>query len=599
MQTENRVHISDIDDLIQQLKDTLKQFRKGQNPNEIWLNTYLLANYTTPNEAHQQLHKILKEIIVRELRQARQTVGIRQPDNLITKNSFQLQDVYTTHAQLKKQLKLDMGDDSYPQLRQWSTLYHLYFVTSHISTTWIAEQIFRAPRQVRNYRQDGIKRLAEMLVLREEEYIQDLQTQHDFKPKTFSERKAYNLIESARLARGMDNEAEALDYCEVAITYTLDNKLPRYYIMAVAVKIFTMLQGGEKNIRSAKQFLKEAENNPVMQHIDLRVDKWWCQTKIHSMWAHLWRRSGNLTKAREAAQKAVNYVGRLAFTDKELAKDTYLIYGIMCWASGLYEKAHDVLTIALESGYDNVYDVHEMLGLTCWSQARYNDAEHHFNLAIDQTTQQEDKWHLGNQLGNLGLVYLLRGQLEKSEEYIESHWQIATTLESWKEQHRATANLGLVLMHRRQYEDAYPLLTEAYETYQTMSAPMSHLLTTITLSQFYTLTKDHDKALDLAQIAYQIASEFEKVYIPRLVTYRCLAGCKKINIPKRITYLKKAIELAEPYRPFDVVASQLALAYLQEDATLKQHAQTTLQKLGVRHWLTQFKETYPHLPILT
>lgn len=603
MQVIKNVRVAQTEEWITQVKQTLQDFRNNNPPDSIWRNTYLLSNMRMSSDPYEKLQYIMKAIIVANLQSAREIAGIRQHNNFVNVNQFHLKDVYKSIHELEKQLKLDMGDDRYPELKQWSVLYHFYFVAPKLKLSYIAQHAYRVVRQIRNYRTDGIKLLIQGLIQEEETHVNILQQQVTLRAKSLVERRAENMINEARVARELDNERDALSLSDKAVKFAQDNQLPRYYVMAASVKIFCMLQGDVNSVTAAAEFLFDVETSALIKQLRPSPDLWWIMTKIHSMWAHLWRRSGDLKNACLSADQAVTYLGQLAYVDKELVKDTYLIYGLMYWASGQYQQAQMAFEEAINSGHEDLYDVHEMLGLTYWSQSQYDFAESHFNQAIAQSTEQQNNWHLANQKGNLALVYLSRGQLNISQQYIEDHLQIAEKLDSMKERERASANLGLVLMHRGNLSDARHFLEEAHHRYQTMSSPMSMLLITLTLSQLNTLNKDHETALKLARSVQQYAERQADVYIPKLLVYRCLGGCELLEKTERIHYLETAIKIAREHRPFDVAACEWGLAVLHPSPTKRfeywKSSSNTLQKLGASRWFRRFQNAYPHLPILS
>jgi len=605
MQVTERIRLTEIDNIDHIMRETLKSIEVNLTPPQVWLDTYLLSDYHEPYQAFNALQTIIKSIIVKQLSMARQTVPLAGQADAIVTHQSSIKDEYVHPDDLKTVLHLEIGNrkrtGGYPNLKLWSLLYHQYFVVHNLSIEDFATATQISSRHLGNYRRDGIELLIHQLIHQEEKIIRREEARYDFRSTSLAEDKADALIRIARVTRSMENEALALTQSGEAIRYALKKQLPRHYVKVAVLRTFILLQGDMNGVMEAAKFLSSVENESMIKLLPPSPDKSWILTKIHATWAHLWRRSGKLSDALSSANQAIDSLHRLSFADTELVKDTYLIGGLMRWASGDYDRAQDLLLHALDSGYEYVYDVHEMMGLVYWSQGDYKASEHQFCLAIKQAEQQEDKWHLANQYGNLGLVYLSRGQLQISQKHIIRHRTIAQELNSWKEFQRASSNLGLVLLHRKRFQDAKPLLDNAYEKYETMSAPQSFLIITATLSQYHTMVGEHDRALELAVSARSLAENLEGNDIATLLALRCLGGCESLDPLQRVHYLESALKLSGD-RTFDIGACQLGLGILHPDReTRENYGQAgvqTLQSIGAGRWIKLYPNVYPHLPLM-
>ena len=135
-----------------------------------------------------------------------------------------------------------------------------------------------------------------------------------------------------------------------------------------------------------------------------------------------------------------------------------------------------------------------------------------------------------------------------------------------------------------------------------MSSFESFVVVYLNLSQAYTMTGDHQKALDYAQSAQAIAETIIGAYPSQLIVHRCLGGCELLDIEQRIRHLEIALDLSQEHRAFDTAACQLGLSYLYaklgKQTDYGEAGADILNSLGAQRWLRKFKTDYPHLPLM-
>jgi tetratricopeptide (TPR) repeat protein len=366
MNTEHFYHLVDIENPNKLVKQTLKNFVKDNPPPKQWLSMILLpSGYRDNHEAFNQLEKLFKRVITFQLNKARLVAQLPTNDDILINNDG-YRDRYLSSEILKTVIQTEIGSSRKPEyqaLKIWSTLYHNYFVAHDLNDERFAEQSRRTSRQIRNYKRQGIKLLILQLMTHEKTIVEINQQQFQFEPQTYFEYEAESLIGLAQSARSLHGEQVALQKCEEAMQYAYDNRLPRYYVKASAIKIFTLLQGGIEDVQKAADVLGDVEHSNLIKTLKARPQKAWVMTKIYGMWAHVWRRGGNLDIAIESVNQAMTWLNTLHGVDTELSKDTHFIRGVMYWSSGAYDQAESDLLHILDLQPQHIYDVYEMLGL--------------------------------------------------------------------------------------------------------------------------------------------------------------------------------------------------------------------------------------------
>ena len=606
MDTKTFYQLVDIKNPQKLVYRTLNSFAKDKPPPKQWLTLMLLSS--TQHDEHQafdELEKLFKHIITSQLNKACVNAQLPINDNVLV-NHDGYRDRYYSLAKLTTTIQLEIGGNRQPEyqaVKIWSTLYHKYFVRHDLNNERFAEVSTLTSRQIRNYKREGIALLTSQLISYEKQLMEEAQQQYQFQPQSFLEIEAENLIGLARSARSLHGEHTALIKCEDAMQYACEKGLPRYYVKAAALKVFTLLQGGSDNVQKATNVLLQVEDNDLIKTLDSVPEKAWIMTKILGMWAHIWRRQGNLTEALAVANQAVTWLDTLHGADPELSKDTHLIRGVMYWARGDYSQAEAEFSHILTLPLRNKYDIYELIGLVNWSESRFAIAADHFQQAIKQAQTWQDHWHLACEQGNLGLLFLSQCQLDKSYYHIEIHRSKAKELKSWKEYNRATANIGTIYLHQHKYDLAIELLEQTREMYDDMSSFESQVVIYTNLCQAYTMTGDHRRALSIAQSALEIAEQFIGAYPPRLIALRALAECESLDVDQRIHYLQIALELSKEHRVFDYAACLLGLSWLYatkgKQTTYQREAINLLKSIGAQRWLTKNKTGYPHLLITT
>jgi|GEM_PF-2622090 len=606
MDTKKFYQLANIKNPHKLIHKTLNSFANDKPPPKQWLSTMLLSSHIHDEHlAFDVLEKLFKQVITTQLKKACVNAKLPVSDRVII-NHDGYRDYYHTPELLHQTIQAEIGSNRQPEyqpVKIWSTLYHKYFVEHDLNDERFAKASNLTSRQIRNYKREGIELLFLQLTSHEKIVVDNYQQQYQFQPQSFLETEAEHLIGLARSARSLHGEQVALTKCEEAMQYACKNGLPRHYVKAAALKVFTLLQGGSDNVYKAAIVLTQVEDNDLIKTLEVVPEKVWVMAKILGMWAHIWRRRSNLDKALKSANQAVAWLDTLHGADPELAKDTYLIRGVMYWARGEYPQAESDFSYILSLQLPHKYDVYELLGLVNWSISRFAMAADYFHEAIKQAQTWQDHWHLACEQGNLGLIFLSQCQLNKSEHYIQLHRSKAEELKSWKEYNRATANLGTIYLHQHKYDLAIALLEKARLMYDQMSSFESQVVIYTNLSQAYTMMGDHAKALDLAQSALEIADDFIGAYPPRLIALRALAECELLDVDQRINYLEIALELSHEHRTFDYAACLLGLAWLHatkgERTAYGKEGTKLLKSISAQRWLLKNKTGYPHLLITT
>jgi hypothetical protein len=588
---------------------TLRAIKAANLIPEAWHGSYLLKN--EHHDKAYKLEEIIKKTIRHNLSQCRAREAV--PDHYNIRVDYSLsRDAYVTCADLQTAIEHDIGDRRVDaELKQWSMLYHIYFVDHTLKLQEIAGIAGYTAKQLRNYLNGGIDRLVRCLQTTEYDAFRQTQAKLALAPRTIYERHAQNLVDQAQNLVDQSAFDLALKKCDEAIAYATTHKIPLALVHAHTVKAYLLLQGNAESIETAINLLDNLESSFQDFSFSDDVTRASIMTTIKIQRAFLARRLGYLEDAIQIATEATKAAEPITNLKPKLVSEAYYALGTMLWANGVYRPATKACrqSIELLSKFDiyttDVYSAHSTIGLIYWSLCQYGEAERYIKDSIERVKGYQHYWMMAYDLGNLGLVYLSQHRIQESERVIRQQSAIAETYHLDSERTRSYANLGIIKLHSGQLADAQQLLENSRIEYENLHKLQGLCVVVANLCQLYTHLGKHHQALEAAHYAMHLAEKRLGNSPPaQMIALRSLAGCEEVAQDVRYDALAKALNLARSTeRCFDEAACLLGLAFLTSDSErkreLSRQGEKLLRSLNAAYWLKKITpNTYPHLLVI-
>jgi tetratricopeptide (TPR) repeat protein len=591
------------------VKQTLRAFNTVNKIPEVWHDSYMLK--AEHHDKAYKLEEIVKKIIRGNLSQCRKSETV--PDDYNIKVNYSLsKDFYVNHADLYTAIERDIGDRGVDaELKQWSTIYHIYFVEHTLKLQEIADIAGYTAKHIRNYLNSGIDRLVRCLQSTETNNFREAQATSKLAPQTIYERHAQNLVDEAQNLLDQSSFDLALIKSDEAIAYATTHKIPLALVHAHTVKAYTLLQGQAESVETVVSLLNGLEFRLQNSNFCDDVAKAYIMTTVKIQRAFLSKRLGYLEDAIHIATEATQWAASLSKVKPKLLSEALYVQGTMLWANGKYHHAMKACheSVQILDTFDiqtiDVYSAHSMIGLIYWSLCQYWEAERYIKKSIERVKAYQHYWLMAYEQGNLGLVYLSQHRIKESERAILQQATIAESYHLNMELIRAYANLGIIKLHDGQLLEAQQLLEKSKSDYESLHKLEGLCVVAANLSQLYTNLGKHDQALEVAQYAIHIAEKkLESSPPAHIIALRCFSGCEDLEQNIRYEALLKALDLSKnAERRFDEAACLLGLAFLTSDIEQKrelwQQGEKLLRSIDAAYWLRKLTSTrYPHLLII-
>jgi tetratricopeptide (TPR) repeat protein len=569
-----------------------------------------LLKYEKHDPAYE-LEIIIKNIVMDNLAKWRKLEGI--PDHYPIRVNHNLShDLYIKQDDLYTALQRDIGDRKVAvELKQWSILYHTYFVDHVLTHKEISQTIDYTERQLSNYLNDGIDRLTRCLQNAEADAFRQQQVTAKLAPRTIYERHAQVLVEEAQNLLDQSQFELALAKCDEASDYAEKHGVPLAFVHAHTVKAYALLQGDAQAVQVAVHLLDTLECRFPELHFSNDFTQAQALIAIKIQQAFLSKRMGRMKAAITLATEATKLAVPIQKTSPKICFDAFHIQGTMLWADGHYYqalKAYDqAIRIATENDIASiqVYFPHGMKGLIYWSLCQYTQAKQCFEKSIEYAETYAHYWLVAYEQGNLGLVFLSQGEIEKSRRIFQYQSSLAEQYNLNAELIRAQANLGIVSLHRGNFIQARQLLERSKVNFEDLSKLEGLCVVCVNLSQLYTYVGNHKHALEMALYALNIAENRLGGSPPAcIIALRCVSGCETAERMIRHTALQEALGLAKKTeRRFDEAACLLGLAFFATDPDQKhdlwRQGEAILHGIDAASWLKKLTPTsYPHLLLI-
>jgi len=297
----------------------------------------------------------------------------------------------------------------------------------------------------------------------------------------------------------------------------------------------------------------------------------------------------------EALALGETIIGRLSAVeevDPHHVAHAYLRRATHAWVSGHYAAAADDLqrsaALFRQAGDPLQATFAEgNLGLVYMSMSHYREAEA-FKLAAIRAAEEVNARHaLVSELGDLSVVYIGLGRMERAYDYANRMVELAAELGNDAELSRGRGNRGYTLMALGRYDEAFEDIEFSLEHYRRQGRLEGTLVTTIDLVLYLRHTGQEARAAQLAQETYDAARR-ERFPHLHIVTARCLALFRSPD--ERRPLLEEALALARQHdRPMDEAGCLFALAAIARDpaqrSALFQGGVELLRQMGCLNWL--------------
>ena len=163
---------------------------------------------------------------------------------------------------------------------------------------------------------------------------------------------------------------------------------------------------------------------------------------------------------------------------------------------------------------------------------------------------------------------------------------LVQSLGDLKSIHRIQSNRAVVWLYQGKYEAAIPDLAADFDFSEDQNLSGAVVMDCICLSLCYQGLGQEERAIRLAERAWEVAQCLGKPVFQALAL-RCLAEHRPAQ---RFDLLERALELArEAHRPLDEAACLLSLASLTDDEEVRQRlwqqGVRILERIGATAWL--------------
>ncbi|MEM6334346.1 MAG: tetratricopeptide repeat protein [Planctomycetota bacterium] len=135
---------------------------------------------------------------------------------------------------------------------------------------------------------------------------------------------------------------------------------------------------------------------------------------------------------------------------------------------------------------------------------RYEQARSLYERNLRTAVQKEDRALESESLGNLGLIFMMRGDLDEAESHFFAALSIDRDLGRLESQSIGLANLGLVAKHRGQLQEAVNLYQEAYSIDLKLGRLHGQAANLSNLGNIYQMLERYDDAMKCHKDSYEI-----------------------------------------------------------------------------------------------
>lgn len=382
---------------------------------------------------------------------------------------------------------------------------------------------------------------------------------------------------------------EALAVGEEALTLARAHDTIMPLSIAGCTVVQTLLQYGRSDEarRRLRSFLAEvsAADAASRREITLALARLRLQQLVFL------RRDNRLDAAITQASQIVAQLQALPETDAYLLAGACRDLSTMAWAAGHYPEAVREIQRAIQKFADlgdefAEADARGNLGLIFCTMTEFDRAEEEIRYLIMMAERLNARWHLTYAVDYLAVIYLMRGELDRAVRTFDRAVDLVRSLGDLKSIHRIQSNRAVVWLYQGEYEAAIPDLAADFDFSEDQNLSGAVVMDCICLSLCYQGLGQENRAIRLAERAWEVAQRLGKPIFQTLAL-RCLA---EHHPAQRFDLLEQALVLArEAHRPLDEAACLLSLASLTEDEEerqcLWQQGVRILERIGAVAWL--------------
>jgi tetratricopeptide (TPR) repeat protein len=340
-------------------------------------------------------------------------------------------------------------------------------------------------------------------------------------------------------------------------------------------------------------------------------------TEISSDIAHAWlhfnqcelellRERGEIDRAIQLVEDMLWLDHQLGETDRMLTAGLYTHRSTLLWVQGHYHQAAVDLNRAIElfrreEDQFNAESLQSNLGLVYLMMGDLDRSQKSLQSAIRFYRSTGSDQLLTYDIGNLGLVYFARGELDLALDLTREHITHAQRLNFVSEYNRGLRNLGTILYYFGEYQQAIEVLTICHTYYEKRGSRSAYWLDIVWIALCEAATGAHEKALELVHEALSYSQELESEVLQQL-TLRCLAAL--LPGEERFETLSLSLLLAQKNnRKQEEAATLLMLASIDTDADQAKanwdKGCALLNEVGAEKWLVGHSiEQPPFIPLL-
>lgn len=304
------------------------------------------------------------------------------------------------------------------------------------------------------------------------------------------------------------------------------------------------------------------------------------------------RRKGDLPLALDLVSRAITGLESQPDTDRSSMSEILQSRAIYHWVGANYAAALADLEQARgvsASANDDIglCSAHGNRGLVYLSMSEYDRAEREFLEAIRLSEKNKLMYLLMKQVGNLGMVYFSRGDLQNALRYIERERELAEISNDDDEKALAEGNQAAVQIYTDRPQLALPGLFSSLQKYTDTERFETLVGVLADLSVCHYRIGELEKSARFAGQAHDLAREKDS---PTLILVAERARALSAPAAEAAGILNHALQLAERLdRKLDVAGCKLFLAHLspvpENRAELWRQAAGILEQIGAAGWI--------------
>jgi tetratricopeptide (TPR) repeat protein len=278
---------------------------------------------------------------------------------------------------------------------------------------------------------------------------------------------------------------------------------------------------------------------------------------------------------------------------------------VMLWACGRSQEAvadiqHAIDLFVAEDDLFNAESLNSNLGLVYWSMGELHLAEHYLLRAISYYKHIGAVQFMVPDIGNMGLVELMRGNLARAQEWFEEQISLGRQLEYWSEVYRGVSNLSDVYYYLGDYARVIADHETTQNYYRRRGSREGYGVGKLWVACARHQLGEQEEALDEMRRGLDWCLEYNSQVL-ELLCRRCLAWFSPPA--EREPLLLRSLELARAQKKlFEEAAALLGLAQVAQQEVRRQEywraGAAILEQMGAAGWLEgHTPDAPPFLPM--